>query len=169
MANWWDVETKKKYKKRAKCIIDQYSNYTINVDGEILKLNGFNTQGENIADNGGVKIALNAYQALLDREGPEPVLPGLPYNQRQLFWLSSASTWCSVHRPESLKYQACAKMSFLLTFIYCVFSLFQVLTDPHTPDMYQVNGVFANQKEFARDWNCPLGSTMNPVKKCEVW
>ena len=55
--DWWEPETKKKYQKKAQCIIDQYGNYTVTVDGEVLNLNGITTQGENIADNGGVKEA----------------------------------------------------------------------------------------------------------------
>ena len=51
------AETKSEYLNRTQCVIDQYSNYTVDVDGEILNLNGINTQGENIADIGGFKEA----------------------------------------------------------------------------------------------------------------
>ena len=51
--------TKEKYVNKAKCIIAQYGNYSIPELG--LRLNGINTQGENIADNGGIKEAYRAY------------------------------------------------------------------------------------------------------------
>ena len=112
-------------------------------------MNGINTQGENIADNGGVKEAYRAYQQYEEDHGTEAVLPGLGYSQSQLFWLSGASVQCSVQQPAALKNQ--------------------VVTDPHSPAVYRVNGPFSNLPQFARDWNCPAGSPMNPVKKCTVW
>ena len=112
-------------------------------------MNGINTQGENIADTGGVKEAYLAYLQYVEDHGPEPLLPALGYSQRQLFWLSGASVWCSVSRPAALKNQ--------------------VLTDPHSPAVFRVNGPFSNSPQFAEDWNCPVGSPMNPAKKCSVW
>ena len=53
-----------RYLDKAKCIIEQYSNYTIK-EIENLPLNGINTQGENIADNGGIKEAYKAYSKYL--------------------------------------------------------------------------------------------------------
>ena len=53
-----------RYLDKAKCIIEQYSNYTIK-EIENLALNGINTQGENIADNGGIKEAYKAYSKYL--------------------------------------------------------------------------------------------------------
>lgn len=50
-----------------------------------LQLNGVNTQGENIADNGGIKEAYYAYQAWTHRHGEEPRLPGLEkYTPKQV-------------------------------------------------------------------------------------
>ena len=149
LVDWWKPETKQRYLEKAQCIIDQYSNYTVEVDGETLNVNGINSQGENIADNGGMKEALLAYNRLTKRHGVEPILPGINYSPRQLFWLSGARVWCNARRPAALKKQ--------------------VLTDPHSPSQFRVNGPFANLKEFSQDWGCPVGSPMNPVKKCEVW
>merc|ERR1711971_92082 len=149
LVDWWEPETKKRYLEKAQCIIEQYGNYTVEVEGEVLNVNGITTQGENIADNGGIKETFRAYESVVRKYGPEPILPGLGYSQRQLMWLSGASVWCSVKRPASLKNQ--------------------VLTDPHSPGIYRVNGPFANMPEFAQDWGCPVGSKMNPVKRCNVW
>jgi len=149
LVDWWEPETKKKYLEKAQCIIEQYGNYTVHVDEEDLNVNGINTQGENIADNGGTKEAYRAYNRLVERYGPEPVLPSVNYDQKQLFWLSTAQVWCGVRRPASLKNQ--------------------VLTDPHSPTEFRVNGPFANMPEFSNDWGCQKGSFMNPVKKCNVW
>ena len=59
LVDWWERDTKENYLRKAKCIIHQYGNYTIPRLG--LSLNGINTQGENIADNGGIKEAYKAY------------------------------------------------------------------------------------------------------------
>ena len=112
-------------------------------------MNGFKTQGENIADNGGLKEAYFAYQNWVKHNGPEPGLPGLNYSPLQLFWITAANVYCAKYRPEYLKD--------LIT------------TDPHSPVEFRIRGPFSNRPEFAKDFNCPLGSTMNPDKKCSVW
>lgn len=115
----------------------------------IFQLNGVNTQGENIADNGGVKEAYRAYQNFVKRNGPERLLPGLNYTQEQLFWVSSAQTWCAVTRPE--------------------FDKMLITTDVHSPNEFRVIGTISNMQDFAHDFKCSAGSKMNPVNKCEVW
>lgn len=95
--DWWNEATKTAYLEKAKCIIEQYGNYTEpNVN---MNLNGINTQGENIADNGGIKEAYFAYKEWAAKNGPEPKLPGMEYTPEQMFWIAAAQTWCSVYRP----------------------------------------------------------------------
>merc|ERR1711997_1223939 len=78
LLNWWQPDTSSRYLKKAKCIIDQYRNYTFpQLDN--LPLNGINTQGE------------------------EQLLPGLNFTPRQMFWISAANVWCSKSRPQALK------------------------------------------------------------------
>ncbi|KAL7013332.1 hypothetical protein ACKWTF_015336 [Chironomus riparius] len=147
LVDWWQEDTKKAYLEKARCIIEQYGNYTEpNVK---LNLNGINTQGENIADNGGVKEAYRAYQKFVAKNGSEKKLPGLKYTSNQLFWISYAHNWCSVHRPESMK--------------------LRITTKHHSPGQFRIIGPLSNMKEFSKDFNCPIGSPMNPAHKCEVW
>ncbi|KAF4525127.1 hypothetical protein B566_EDAN005069 [Ephemera danica] len=147
LVEWWDPKTREHYLKRAQCIIEQYGNYTVEEVG--LNVNGINTQGENIADNGGIKEAYRAYNSWVERNGAEGLLPGLPYTQRQMFWLSAANVWCSKYRPETMK--------------------LRIMTGFHSPGQFRVNGPLSNMDEFAKDFNCPVGSKMNPVNKCSVW
>ena len=64
LAMRWEFETFRKFLDKTRCIIFQYGNYT--AESINLKLNGINTQGENIADNGGIKEAYRAYGKLLN-------------------------------------------------------------------------------------------------------
>lgn len=76
-------DTKKAYLEKARCIIGQYGNFTEpNIK---LYLNGINTQGENIADNGGIKEAYYAYKRWAEKNGPEPRLPGLDMTPEHMF------------------------------------------------------------------------------------
>lgn len=59
LKDWWDFETKKRFIKKTRCIIEQYGNYS--AKSVNLQLNGINTQGENIADNGGLKESYRGY------------------------------------------------------------------------------------------------------------
>ena len=55
LRDWWTSKTEKKYNSKAKCFIGQYNRYKENIT--TLNVNGFNTQGENIADNGGLRMS----------------------------------------------------------------------------------------------------------------
>ncbi|KAK5647015.1 hypothetical protein RI129_005479 [Pyrocoelia pectoralis] len=147
LVDWWAPSTKEAFIKKAQCIIDQYGNYSIPEIG--LNLNGINTQGENIADNGGIKEAYLAYNKWVKRNGKEQRLPGLNYTGHQLFWISAANVWCSKVRFEEIKQL--------------------VITDEHSPDKFRVIVPLSNMDYFAKDFNCPKKSKMNPANKCDVW
>jgi len=148
LLDWWQPETSRKYLEKADCFIKQYSNYSIPRLGN-LSLNGIMNQGENIADNGGIKTAYRAYDSWVSVHGPEKLLPGLNYTQKQLLWISGAHMYCSKIRDKTLEKQ--------------------ILTGVHTPSKFRVQGTFSNTDDFAKDFKCKAGTRMNPNKKCIVW
>ncbi|KAK5973239.1 Neprilysin-1 [Trichostrongylus colubriformis] len=146
--DWWTPGVKKKFLEKAKCFVDQYGRNE--VPGTGLKLNGKLTQGENIADNGGVKEALKAYKKYLKKHGKEEPLEGLEqYSNEQMFFIGYAMTWCGHETKDYL--------------------INLILTDPHPPNRYRVNQVLANQPEFAEAFRCEAGTPMNPTKRCVLW
>jgi len=154
LKDWWAASTSKQFVERKRCIIDQYSSFTIPETNGTMRINGILTQGENIADNGGIKQAFNAYRRSVAKAGgeEEPRIPGLErFTPNQIFFMSFAHVWCGSIRPEA--------------------AIRQLLTDPHSPNRFRVNGVLHNQPDFAEAFNCPSGSPMNPEpeQRCKVW
>ncbi|XP_077533139.1 neprilysin-1-like isoform X2 [Haemaphysalis longicornis] len=147
LKQWWKPEALNLFHSKAQCMIDQYSRYVL---PEVnMNVNGVNTQGENIADNGGIKQAFNAYKRSVERYGPEPQLPGLNLTHDQLFFLTYAQIWCGTTRPEH--------------------ALTTIRTGNHSPGRFRVIGVVSNSAHFAEAYKCQPGSPMNPHKKCVVW
>jgi predicted metalloendopeptidase len=66
-----------------------------------------------------------------------------------MFWISYGQLWCSKYHDSALKNL--------------------ILTDAHSPGEFRVLGPLSNNHDFAKDFNCPVGSRMNPADKCEVW
>jgi len=154
LQDWWDEKTKDEFKSRGKCIADQYSSFSVQMnETENVHLIGKLELGENIADNGGLKVAKQALDqkiSLAGLTGDTCLLPGLPdVNINKLFYLSFAQTWCSKATNE--------------------FLLQQISSDPHAPGNFRVLGSIMNNDEFARIHNCPIGSKMNPKNKCDIW
>ncbi|GFS75640.1 neprilysin-1 [Nephila pilipes] len=147
LKQWWHSDALQRFQTKADCMINQYGDYIMtDID---MKVNGINTQGENIADNGGVKQAFRAYRSWVTRNGEEPLLPGLNLTHEQLFFLNYAQIWCGVMRPEA--------------------AVNIIRTGAHSPGRFRVIGALSNSKDFIEAYNCPLGSPMNPEHKCEVW
>ena len=67
-----------------------------------IKVNGNQTLGENIADNGGIKASYQTYKKLINLIGDEPRLPNIKYTQDQLFFISAAQIWCKKSTNQSL-------------------------------------------------------------------
>ena len=145
--DWWTAEDGKEFEKRVSCVADEYSNF-IAVDD--LKLNGRLTLGENTADNGGARIALMALEQMIadDKTGKEA-------RRSTATRPSSASSWDS---------GGCGARSDVRRS-----PARRVLTDPHSPGKYRVNGVVQNMPEFQKAWGCKAGQPMVAENACHVW
>ncbi|XP_058803973.1 endothelin-converting enzyme homolog isoform X2 [Phymastichus coffea] len=142
---WWNNATIERFKNRTECFVEQYSKFEI----EGRHVNGRQTLGENIADNGGLKAAYHAYLTTKRDYKDHLPLPGLNMTHRQLFFLNFAQVWCSAVTSEAIG--------------------LQIEKDSHCPARFRVIGPLSNLDEFSKEFNCPKGSPMNPIHKCEVW
>jgi putative endopeptidase len=112
-----------------------------------VHLKGDLTLGENIADIGGVKVAFRAYRAL--RAGAKVVTVADGFDEDQQFFLAWGQTWCTKQREE--------------------FARMLVDVDPHSPGRFRVDGVLADEPEFATAFRCAPNTPMNPPDRCEIW
>ncbi|HEX4965487.1 MAG TPA: M13 family metallopeptidase, partial [Thermoanaerobaculia bacterium] len=143
LADWWTETDGKEFEKRATCVADEYTAFTV-AGG--VHLNGRLTLGENTADNGGVRIALMALEDTLKGSTP-PLRDGFTAQQR--VFLGWGQGWCENSTDENARLRA--------------------QTDSHSPGRYRVNGVFSNMPEFQKAFNCPAGSPMVRENACRVW
>ncbi|HEY0255166.1 MAG TPA: M13 family metallopeptidase, partial [Kofleriaceae bacterium] len=143
LKDWWLPETQKAFKQRTQCVIDQYSGYEVSG----VKLNGANTVGENIADIGGVKLALAAYRSLRSNAPDAIVADG--FTEDQQFFLGYGQAWCQKARPEIEKYLA--------------------TVDVHSPARWRVDGALSATPEFSKAFRCKAASKMRPKNACVVW
>ena len=121
--DWWTEDDAKQYVKKTSKLQDQYAKYVI----EGKNLNGELTLGENIADLGGVSISYHSLSKYLnDNINESKVLEGFTPQQR--FFLNYAKIWRSNTRSKEI--------------------LNRLVTDPHSPPEFRVNGVVTNLVEF---------------------
>ncbi|XP_015774671.1 PREDICTED: endothelin-converting enzyme 1-like [Acropora digitifera] len=86
LASWWNNQSVEAFQQHALCMVDQYGHFSV----AGMKVNGKQTLSENIADNGGLKLAYSAYQGWIQMNGRELKLPGLDFTPEQLFFLGFA-------------------------------------------------------------------------------
>jgi len=143
LRDWWTPEDGKEFEKRAACVSDQYSGYTIVDD---IKINGKLTLGEDVADLGGLILAYMAWKDAT-KDLKLDLIEGLTPEQR--FFVGYGQSWCTNERDEVKRLRA--------------------TTDPHSPEKYRTNGVVSNMQEFQQAFHCKAGAAMVNKNRCQVW
>ena len=141
---WWQPQDSVKFTQRAQMLINQFNGYTIYG----LHVNGKATQGENIADLGGIVIGLDAFKKTEQYKEGKPI-NGLTPTQR--FFLGYALGWLGQERQEALSSQ--------------------ILTNEHAPGFMRVNGPFTDVPEFYEAFHIKKGDKMwlDPDKRVKIW
>uniref|UniRef100_A0A0N5B6V8 Peptidase_M13 domain-containing protein n=1 Tax=Strongyloides papillosus TaxID=174720 RepID=A0A0N5B6V8_STREA len=139
----------KNWEEKIKCFVEQYGMQKESITN--IKINGILTLSENIADNGGLKLAHRAYMKWLQNNGGEDIeVPGFEkFTNEQLLFISFGRKFCEYSSKDRLEEQ--------------------IKTDEHTPSEIRTNVALSNYKPFSDAFNCPVNSKMNPEDKCELW
>jgi len=146
LRDWWTPETDRLFTERATRLGAQYSSYQplpgLNVNGQL-------TMGENIGDLGGLEMAYAAYRRHVAQHGEPPVIDGLTGDQR--FFLAWAQVWRGQYREGTLRER--------------------VLTDPHSPYEFRVNGAVRNIDAWYRAFNVQPGDALYlpPEQRVRIW
>jgi len=144
--NWWTDASKAAFKERTAALAAQYDGYE-GVPG--TKVNGKLTLGENIGDLGGIEAAYGAYQRYQAKHGKAPVINGLTGDQR--FFLSYAQAWQAKLREGAARQR--------------------LLTDPHSPPFFRVNGIVRNVDAWYAAFNVKPGDKLYlaPEQRVHIW
>lgn len=146
LVDWWTPEDKANFEKATKALAAQYDKYEP-VKGTFV--NGTFTNGENIADLGGVNIAYDALQMYLKDKGNPGKISGFTQDQR--FFLSWATVWRTL---SSEKYM-----------------VNQVKTDPHSPGYFRSFGPLINVDAFYKAFDVKKGDKLykTPEERIKIW
>jgi putative endopeptidase len=145
LTDWWLPADAAQFEAAAEKLSAQYSAYEV---APGLAVKGDQTLGENIADLGGILLALDAYRASLDGK-PAPVLDGFTGDQR--VFLGWAQVWRAKYRPEALKQQ--------------------VTSDAHAPVRFRVDGSMRNVDAWYDAWDIKPddGLYLAPEARVRIW
>jgi endothelin-converting enzyme/putative endopeptidase len=144
--DWWTKETAAKYKAKADRLAAQFDQYEP-IPGVHIK--GKLTLGENLADLGGLEAAYDAYRRYVARHGEPPVIDG--YSGDQRFFIAYAQAWQGKTREGALRTQ--------------------LLSNPHSPDKYRVDGIVRNFDPWYKAFNVQPGDKLYlpPEQRVHVW
>jgi putative endopeptidase len=135
LRDWWTPADSAHFAEQAERIVRQFDGY---VQVDTFHVNGKLTEGENIADLGGVLTGYDALERALARDGRPGPLDGWTPEQR--FFLGYAQSWRVHNRPERLRTR--------------------VKVDPHAPERWRVNGPLSDTPAFAQAFGCKPGDPM---------
>lgn len=134
LRDWWTTADAAEFKNRADGLVDQYNGYNPIDD---MHVNGELTLGENIGDLAGLTMAYKAYRLSLDGQ-QAPVIAGVTGDQR--FFTGWAQVWRRLYRDDELRNR--------------------LVTDPHSPSRYRVNGIVSNMPQFHAAFGVKPGDGM---------
>jgi putative endopeptidase len=141
--DWWTKEDKEKFQAKTKLIVEQFNGYEV-VNGK--HINGDATQGENIADLGGIVMGYEAFKKTKQFTSNEKI-SGLTPNQR--FFLGYAYAWMVNMNDESLAQR--------------------LMTDVHSPAKFRIIGPLSNMPEFYKIFNVKPTNKMYRKDKVVIW
>ncbi|RAP36240.1 metallopeptidase [Legionella quinlivanii] len=142
LKNWWSAEDLKKFNAATQCIMEQFSQYKV----DDLSVQGKLVMGEATADLGGLTLAYKAFKHSKEYASAKTIDGFTPDQQ---FFLGTAHVWASNIRM--------AQMRTL------------IMTDPHPPMIYRVNGTLANMPQFQAAFGISGQSPMVNQKRCVIW
>ena len=144
LRDWWTAEDAKRFDAKAKIYGEQFDTYE---PAPGLHVQGKLTMGENIADLGGINIALDAYHASLHGQ-PAPVIDGFTGDQR--LFLGWSQVWRERARPDYLRQQ--------------------VTIDPHSPGEFRVIGPMRNIDAWYGAFGVKDGKYfLKPEDRVRIW
>lgn len=145
LRDWWTKADAARFQKLADRLGAQYNAFEV-LPG--VHVNGKLTMGENIADLGGLTLALDAYHASLHGQ-PAPVLDGLTGDQR--VFLGWAQVWREKLRDDTIKNL--------------------IVTDPHSPPQARVNLPMHNIDAWYKAWDVKPGQSLylTPQQRVKIW
>ena len=143
LRDWWTPADAKAFEERAACFANEYSNFTAVDD---VKLNGKLTLGENVADNGGLRLG---WMALMGTLAARQLGKTDGFTPDQRLFIGWGQMWCENMSPQMARLMA--------------------QTNPHSPGRYRVTGVVSNFPEFQKAFGCSADAKMVSRPVCRAW